>query len=408
MAWGIIIFTSCQQEENSIQSAGQEIRFGIPAVGVETRSTFKDALDAGDSFGVLGYCLGYTVGTADEVNYASGSGRWATKRNYCPPSVFYKQRVTIQDDGICTYDQNNTTATNGNDPKFWYADGMDLNGNANNKITDADNFRYTFFAYYPYDNAFTVTKPTSATEAGAPVLTFTMPQDGNNISTELDHSRTPDAMLAALYDRQSSEGNLQFEFYHILTGLGFTVNNYSSRHLLINRIELRGTFYKTLTIDATQGTVSFTSPSTSTYQGAYVIYDSEKGTAEEQEREGMYLYNENPETETVVSSPSPIGGEHVMLISGTQDQSLGPDNDNLQVYIRYKFWDGDAKEPTEWKETTPKRTATFTFRAGTRYIAQLDFVGDAFTLNFIPVGSDMWEDGEADDGDESNDDVVFG
>ena len=44
---------------------------------------------------------------------------------------------------------------------------------------------------------------------------------------------------------------------------------------------------------------------------------------------------------------------------------------------------------------------------GTRYVAELDFVGDAFTINFVQANNDMWQDGEADDDDETNDDIVF-
>ena len=401
-----VALPSCNDEPGgSVQPAGA-ITFGAPVMEVETRSTFKDALDAGDSFGVLGYCLGYTVGTT-KINYSSGSGLWATKRAYCPPSVFYNQRVTVQQDGTCTYDRNNSAAASGNNPKFWYADGTDLDGSENTNITGAANYRYTFFAYYPYDGAFTVYAPADASAAGAPKLKFTMPQTGGNIATALDHTITPDAMLAALYNRRNSEGNLQFSFRHVLTGLGFVVNNYSSRNLLINRIELRGTFYKTLIIDATSGTVSYESPANSTYTGTYVVYDHTQGTPEEQQRGGMLLVNDDPDNATVVSSPSPIGGGHIMLISGTQSQSLGPDNQNLQVYIRYKFWDKDVAEPDDWKEATPTRSATFTFRSGTRYVAELDFVGDAFTINFVQANNDMWQDGEADDGDETNDDIVF-
>ena len=34
-------------------------------------------------------------------------------------------------------------------------------------------------------------------------------------------------------------------------------------------------------------------------------------------------------------------------------------------------------------------------------------MGDAFVLEFVVDNQGQWEDGEADDGDETNDDVVF-
>ena len=46
-------------------------------------------------------------------------------------------------------------------------------------------------------------------------------------------------------------------------------------------------------------------------------------------------------------------------------------------------------------------------RPGIKYTAQLNFVGDAFVLEFVVDNQGQWEDGEADDGDETNDDVVF-
>ena len=380
----LFLLSACGEEEIGGQPSlsGQTIEFSAPSIHVETGTRGPAyQLPEGSSFGVLGYCLAQTAPDNPILNPASGSQIWDNKKQLCYPEVFYKQEVTYSG-GSCSYTPL----------KKWY---------------DPTNYNYSFFAYYPYDGAFTVDAPDNASAAGAPKLTFTMPQTGGNIATVLDHTITPDAMLAALYNRRNSEGNLQFSFRHVLTGLGFVVNNYSSRNLLIDRIELRGTFYKTLIIDATSGTVSYESPANSTYTGTYVVYDHTQGTPEEQQRGGMLLVNDDPDNATVVSSPSPIGGGHIMLISGTQSQSLGPDNQNLQVYIRYKFWDKDVDEPADWKEATPTRSATFTFRSGTRYVAELDFVGDAFTINFVQANNDMWQDGEADDGDETNDDIVF-
>lgn len=386
-----VALPSCNDEPGgSVQPAGA-ITFGAPVMEVETRSTFKDALDAGDSFGVLGYCLGYTVGTT-EINYSSGSGLWATKRAYCPPSVFYNQRVTVQQDGTCTYDRTNPSAGSGNNPKFWYADGVGLDGVAEEGVTNADNYLYTFFAYSPYD-AFRVIAPADENTASAPVFRFDMPQAGSTASTVLDHTITPDAMLAVLYNSRKNGGNLQFNFSHALTGLGFKINNYSSRHLLVDHVELQGTFYKTLEIDCATSPAEYTTPAASTYSGTYVIYDSL-----------MDLSNDGNST---VVSHEPEADDYVMLIAGTENKSLGPDSNELTINIRYKFWEDGESEPDEWTTKSLKRTATFTFRSGTRYVAELDFVGDAFTINFVQANNDMWQDGEADDGDETNDDIVF-
>ena len=389
-----VALPSCNEEPGgSVQLAGA-ITFGAPVMEVETRSTFKDALDAGDSFGVLGYCLAYTVNPddGDAFEYTSGATVWRQKYNVCPPAVFYNQRVTVQQDGTCTYDRNNSAAASGNNPKFWYADGVGLDGVAEEGVTNADNYLYTFFAYSPYD-AFRVIAPADENTASAPVFRFDMPQAGSTASTVLDHTITPDAMLAVLYNSRKNGGNLQFNFSHALTGLGFKINNYSSRHLLVDHVELQGTFYKTLEIDCATSPAEYTTPAASTYSGTYVIYDSL-----------MDLSNDGNST---VVSHEPEADDYVMLIAGTENKSLGPDSNELTINIRYKFWEDGESEPDEWTTKSLKRTATFTFRSGMRYVAELDFVGDAFTINFVQANSDMWQDGEADDGDETNDDIVF-
>ena len=53
------------------------------------------------------------------------------------------------------------------------------------------------------------------------------------------------------------------------------------------------------------------------------------------------------------------------------------------------------------------RPGTFTPKPGVKYTAQLNFVGEAFVLQFVVANSDIWEDGELDDNDDSNDDIIF-
>ena len=143
-----VALPSCNDEPGGSGQPAGAITFGAPVMEVETRSTFKDALDAGDSFGVLGYCLAYTVNPddGDAFEYTSGATVWRQKYNVCPPAVFYKQRVTVQQDGTCTYDRTNPSAGSGNNPKFWHADGVGLDGVAEEGVTNADNYLYAFFA----------------------------------------------------------------------------------------------------------------------------------------------------------------------------------------------------------------------------------------------------------------------
>lgn len=386
----IMSLASCEKEM-AIHDESMQINFSMPQMNVETRSTTKNALETGDEFGVIGYCIPYTIGTTNP-NYNGGADIWSLKRILCPPDVFYKQKVTVQANG-CTYDRTNG---NGNNPKYWYRDGYNTDNMPDGNIQRAENYKYSFFAYYPYEGCFTLDEPNGETVAGAPKFTFTMPQSGNNLSDPLDHTTTPDAMLAVLYDRKQQDGNLQFNFSHLLTALGFEVNNFSEYDLTLHSIKLGGSFYKEIKIDLTGDQVAFSFPD-SRYTGTYTILDAgDKG----------YTLNapDLSKGETVISSPSPIGpildgstrNEFIMLISGT-GTSFG---DNVKVYMDYTF-NGSRVQ----KELT--RPGSFTPRPGKKYTAQLNFVGDAFVINFIVDNNGEWDDGSAADGDTGNDDIVF-
>lgn len=361
----------------------------------ETKSVLLDALPVGSSFGVLGYCVPYTVGTSTP-DYNNGSAIWSLKKNLCPPDVFFNQEVTVGTNG-CAYVRPGGTGNN--DPKYWYKKGYDTNNNSNGSIPDAENYNYNFFAYYPYEGCFTVEAPNGQNVAGAPKFIFTMPQTGDNLETPLSHEDTPDAMLAVKYNHTKNDGNVQFNFSHLLTALGFEVNNFSKYGLTIHSIKLGGSFYKKINIDLTGDNVAFSFPS-DRYKGEYTIFD---GTA----MEGGDLSLPAPDPtvgKTVTSSPSPIGPysgkdinkNFVMLISGT-GTSFG---DKIKVYIDYTF---NGNEAT--KELI--RPGTFTPQPGKRYIAQLNFVGDAFVVNFVVDNNGEWENGAGDDGNTGNDDIVF-
>ena len=376
---------ACQQEEAMPQyDAGERILFGMPQLSVESgsRSMLKDALEAGDEFGVLGYCVPYKViaeTTLSELDYDMGGVEWSTKKNQCPPEVFYKQKVSVGENG-CTYDKNNG---DGNDPKYWYRDGKDLNGNDNSAITGTDAYQYTFFAYYPYEGAFTVTEPSDASKAGAPVFRFTMPQPQGSV---LDHTRTQDAMLGVL-SQSRDDGNLQFYFSHVLTALGFEVNNFSPTDLIVHSVKLKGTFFKSIDINFKGTTVAY-QVTDERYSGEYVLFD------EDVEGKALTL-NAPPEGSTVTSTNGPINDVYLLLISGNAPYF----GEGVNVEIIYTF---DGKTRAIYSTGRP---TSFTPRPGVKYTAQLNFVGNAFVLQFEDSG--MWEDGEMADGDGTNDDILF-
>lgn len=369
----LLMITGCiQNEPEIVYDPSERIVFSYPFLMVETRSGFLDALYNGDVFGVIGYCIPYLPGT-NTLSYSGASSQWSTKRSLCPPSVFYGQPIRVTSSG-CSYDyESQDPMSTANNPKFWYKDGFDLDGSEESNVQNADEYLYSFFAYYPFDD-WTIESPDSKTAAGAPVLKFTIPDDRD----------TPDAMLGVLYNQDKGTRGLQFNFYHVMTGLGFEVNNLSERELKVYSVKLKGNFFKSVSVDFTGDVVEYSFPAE---------YDSKE-----------YVFIDRPDDNPMVLESSEDGTsssdiediKYILLISG-EDTYFGND---VKVEITYDF--GNGKQTQSYT-----RPGTFTPTPGVRYTAQLNFVGNAFVLQFIVDNSDIWEDGENDDNDDTNDDIVF-
>ena len=390
---GMLFLAGCSKEKGSEPALGDGyIHFGVPAVTVETRATegfIEEKLPGGASFGVLGYCLAYNPGTTT-YNANSGTSLWRIKSELCPPSVFYRQKVTMDVNGdYATYDN----------PKRWYTDGANAElGNV--ELSNTDEYQYTFFAYYPFEGGFTVV-PEDARTAGAPVITYSMPYDGNAGEVRDFDTWTPDPMLAVTYNVQRDRRMVDFNFFHITTGLGFQVNNYSQVgetvedegdggvDLVIYSIKLTGTFFRSVTADMAETAVEISYDQGDTYTATYVLYENEAGTVVPWQQDGSE------------GSISLEPEKYVRLLSGDEKNGIfGPNND-IQVLVDYQLGGNERK-------VVPiNRPASFVPSPGTRYTAQLNWVNNAFVLIMQPDNGDMWEDGEAVDGNEGNDDVIF-
>lgn len=387
-----LAFASCQQDGLPDAGGGRDnlIRFAAPGISVEagTRSTSYEVLPEGAEFGVLGYCVPYVVGT-NTPDYNGGASPWGTKYALCPPSVFYQTPVIVGA-GSCSYDK----------PRYWYRPGYGLDGQANSSVgSNADSYRYTFFAYYPYEGGFNLQKPAGQDVAGAPRFTFTMPQDGDGPNAGLDHRKNPDAMFAVLHNQQRAQGNVTFNFSHILTGLGFEINNFSDSDLQIHSLTLSGTFYRQISLDFTSGSLAYSFPE-NYYQGTYTVFNESMNNGQSlelpaptagQERTTSGLLPKKSDGPQDVTGE----GEHLLLISGVYPY-LGP-NDDMHINLHYTFGG-------EEKNESFGRPGTFLPRPGTKYVTQLNFVGNAFVLQFVVDNSEHWEDGGADN---DGNDVVF-
>lgn len=370
----LFLCSACQQEEWRQTDANDvgAIRFGAPAVTVETltRSTFYDAFPSGGTFGVMGYCVPYLRGSDTEMDWASGSSNWGIKSSNAFPDVFYNQAVTY-DGTTCTYNYEKKGL------RKWYNETDDT------EAVNPDNYRYTFFAWYPQDDGtFTINTPASATERGIPKLTFTMPfsVNGDVNTTTLDDTQTPDAMIAVVYNHLRTMGNVDLNFSHIMTGLGFAVNNYNyggdEETVTVKKVTLSGNFTRSVTIDFSKSSSEdgFYTYGSDTYPGTYVIYDNADGLAVAPN-----------------SSVSPVGGKHLLLLSNDRDDTDDGTGKiyfgtGIEVSVEYTYKGAE-------KSITASRPATFQPRAGVRYTAQLNFVGETFALNFVAATDEFWDDG---------------
>lgn len=345
-----LAMTACSKDDFQIEKSDEFIEFGLSKVELNNESrgsTPIEKLPDGSSFGVFGYCLAQKAPDDETLVESSGALPWVNKKNLIKPTLFYQKEVTYSGGG-CSYEK----------PVPWY------------KPAD---YQYAFFAYYPFAPESGFSMISNENTFGAPSIKFTMPV-GNANSTEydLDQHEIPDAMVAQEIDVQRGSGVVPLQFYHILAGLNFQVNNYNKdpedpstgTKLIVHSVKLYGTFYKSIVINFDKG---YDYPN-DTYQGTYT------------------LVNSDIEVEAGTSKTE-IGDRTLLLVSNITE--TGKENGyfgNIKVRIDYTF----GGEPKFQEFSRPEN---FLPAGGTIYTAQLNFIGNAFVLNFIVDNNYQWEDG---------------
>ena len=365
--------------DNTIQTplpdASSVITFGLPAVSVEAvgqpgidkapgRSTLLNAFPSGESFNVLGYCIPRNVSNTAEEDRSQASQNWKQKAQFSCADVFYNTTVTV----------NGSQATYSGNLKPWYTTTEPSNAAANGL--------YSFMAYYPVGN-FTVA-PDNASTVGVPVITFTIPAEAYN-----DHTRIPDAMIAANFNHCQADGKVDMTFRHLLTGFRFRINNYDTDPLRIESLRLTGRFYRSSNFSFPTEAVTQTTPelASNQYNGNFsfvsaadnfeVAGGSAKllGTAADGTDGTTLLLLTNPAAtpETVDNGTDYFIGADKKLVINYSIGNSGTISMEIPFRLTYK--------------TTPAH----------RYTANLNFVGDKFVLIFMADNNENWESGSDND-----------
>lgn len=345
-----MLTAACQRAEEPAVAllSADPIRFATPTLNCQVESapftrTPVDLFPAGGSFGVLGYCLAYYAGTT-EVDPTTGPASWDSKAVLSAPTLFYKQEVKFNGDE-CYY-----TGVQ----QRWY---------------EPADYLYTFFAYYPYGDTFYTVEPATPTGIGNPALTYTMPFSGGEIATPRNLDDIPDAMAASTVDASRQDGHVRLEFNHLLTGIDFTVNNYNTTNdLTVHGLRISGNFYRSLRIHMNEGLEY----PLETFSGTFTFLDGADDT------DDIQIEHDK--------SQARIAGKTLLLISNLE---TGPDyiGTNVNIHIDYSFM---GRRITDKTIPLP---AGYLPHGGTIYTVEMNFIGDAFILNFIVGNNQMWEDG---------------
>ncbi len=343
-----LLLPGCQKETpvDPLAASGSAIQFNTPTIKVEPTTRWSgptDLFPSGHSFGVLGYCLANYAGTS-ELDPSTGSTSWEAKAVLSSPHIFYKREVKY----------NGTTCYYTGQQEMWY---------------EPQNYLYTFFAYYPYGDTYYTVEPSTQSGIGTPSLTFNMPFEGGSTSTQRNIADIPDAMAAASVDVTRQAGNVQLQFEHLLAGVNFQINNYNTTHdLTIHGLSISGNFYRSIKIILGQHQEY---PS-DTFAGVFSFVDSNSDT--------------DDITIAALNSAEKVGNNTLMLISnlGAAPNYFGT---SIDIHIDYTFM--GARIP----DKIVSLPAKYLPQGGTIYTVTMNFIGDAFVLDFVVDNNQIWEEG---------------
>ncbi len=366
-----LLATGCSEadEPGLTPSAEDYILFSRPWINPDatvgdfaTGGSRASLATAVEEFDVWGYCVPRSVSNSNQLNQDAAPLDWNRKANYftAGSDVFTKNRVKV--DGSFTDYKSSI------DLRSWNSD---------------EEARYTFVGTSVHDPSvatFTMEKSSAtSTSPHGPQLTFTLGANGSALTSPLDYTKQPDALLAATFDHQKADGRVPMSFAHIMVGLRFKFHNFTDdKDLVITKVTFSGEFYKQVMVDFSSDKPDFTVTG-ATYKGTFTLLDK---------------------PQTISASSADLMGTDThpvtLLLLPNRHPVLNPDaghdkelvlGNSKTISISYRIGD---KENTY---TLPNFELNYIPQENSLHTAHFNFVGDKFVVLFQADNNTQWADG---------------
>ncbi len=323
------------------------IQFNPIALEVEEVGSRAPINDLETPFGVFGYCLA-NYGNTTNLDNNTGTSAWYDKYTRSRPHIFYNKQI-------------------------------ELDGRYTNAVKWLNSrYRYSFFAYAPYDatltdnNLFKHIVATDNTTAGSqnttgsPVFTYTMPNTTNP-------AEIPDAMVATSINATELNGNVNLTFHHILSGIQLRLRNYDSPDLTLHSASISGSFIKSTIISFNTSGEIIQNNTADRHTITYNLLDSDMDVSK------------TGETDRVEYIGTPI-----MLLADATNRF----GTNLTLTINYTHKGANTISKTvEYPFNYP---TGFEPLNGNIYTFELQFINNSLVLSLVVQNEEPWDEEEGD------------
>ena len=388
---------SCSESGSAEPALQEEIQFGVPAVSVSSTegsraNLVQGKLPAGETFGVMGYCVPMKAENVSAYEATGGLSDWQDKKDRATPDVLDNAPVIVDAAG-CYYTDPAKTGVwiTSSDPR--------LAGSA----VDPSRLKYTFVAYYPWLDRFGHPRfsVSPASGIGAPTLNYTviygqagLDPHGNDLGSttnrvERHADATTDAMYAFVSDHVRASGAVDLTFHHIFSGVSVQLNNHNPQPVTVKSVTLDGGFYSRAHVSFAGADPAVTVDS-DLYWGTFQFLERSGGDQTSQTPVAVEVPAES--SVTAGSTPSKPEGTVVLLLpnreGGHDGTYLGQDK-YIRVSATYQGRDITFVSPHFNLGRTPE--------PGVNYKININFMSDEILILLTTDDVEYWESGSDSD-----------